>query len=207
MIVICPSCRARFDVDASEIGPQGRTVRCSQCGRDWLQQPEATELEEAGGAPKRRHTRPGGSQRRPRRSYVWLAALSLLLLVAVALTARQQIIDTVPAAAGLYARLGFATGSAARDLSLQDVTSVRRMVEGKRLLIVHGWIENLADAERPVPRLQASLTDDDGKELMSWRFTAKHSLLGPGQRTSFTTSSEDPPRTGASLAIKFVAND
>lgn len=207
MIVICPSCRARFEVDPSQIGPKGRTVRCSQCGRDWLQQPEAKDPETAAAAPKPGRRRAGGSRRQPRRSYVWLAALSLLLLAAIALTARQQIVDYLPAAAGLYARLGIATDGAGRDLSLRDVTSVRRMVEGKRLLIVHGWIENLAEDERPVPRLQASLTDDDGKELMSWRFSAKHDLLGPGQRTSFTTSSEDPPRTGASLAIKFVADD
>jgi predicted Zn finger-like uncharacterized protein len=39
MIVTCPACATRYQVDPTTIGPQGRTVRCSKCGHSWTQTP------------------------------------------------------------------------------------------------------------------------------------------------------------------------
>ena len=37
MIITCPSCQARFNVNSSKLGPKGRRVRCSKCGNHWHQ--------------------------------------------------------------------------------------------------------------------------------------------------------------------------
>jgi predicted Zn finger-like uncharacterized protein len=49
MILVCPSCAARYDVDGSKFPPEGRKVRCQKCGHAWHQAPEAdrAEIEEA----------------------------------------------------------------------------------------------------------------------------------------------------------------
>ncbi|MBS0276222.1 MAG: zinc-ribbon domain-containing protein [Proteobacteria bacterium] len=49
MILVCPSCAARYDVDGSKFPPEGRKVRCQKCGHVWHQAPEAdqAEIEEA----------------------------------------------------------------------------------------------------------------------------------------------------------------
>lgn len=39
MIISCPACSARYAVDATKIGPRGRTVKCAKCAHTWLQPP------------------------------------------------------------------------------------------------------------------------------------------------------------------------
>lgn len=51
MIIACPSCQTRFNVDSAKLQPAGRNVRCVKCGHRWHQMPdegdEALALEEA----------------------------------------------------------------------------------------------------------------------------------------------------------------
>ncbi len=43
MIVACPSCQTRFNLDAAKLLPAGRNVRCAKCGHRWRQMPEGME--------------------------------------------------------------------------------------------------------------------------------------------------------------------
>ena len=53
MIITCPSCSARYPVDAAAFPPAGRKVRCAKCGETWHQDPpddlpkKVDEIEEA----------------------------------------------------------------------------------------------------------------------------------------------------------------
>ena len=40
MILVCPSCATRFNLDESRLGGKARRVRCSRCKHEWLQAPE-----------------------------------------------------------------------------------------------------------------------------------------------------------------------
>ncbi len=40
MILVCPSCATRFNLDESRLGGQARRVRCSRCKHEWVQAPE-----------------------------------------------------------------------------------------------------------------------------------------------------------------------
>lgn len=46
MIITCPSCDTRYNVDAAGFEPSGRKVRCAKCGEHWHQEPESAQAKE-----------------------------------------------------------------------------------------------------------------------------------------------------------------
>ncbi len=40
MILTCPACATRYEVDGSKFPSEGRTVRCAKCGHTWHQMPD-----------------------------------------------------------------------------------------------------------------------------------------------------------------------
>ncbi|NCT40663.1 MAG: hypothetical protein GW778_03260 [Alphaproteobacteria bacterium] len=44
MILTCPKCASRFNLLASLLAPEGRRVKCSNCGEIWQQLPDPDEL-------------------------------------------------------------------------------------------------------------------------------------------------------------------
>ncbi|NWG92281.1 MAG: zinc-ribbon domain-containing protein, partial [Parvularculaceae bacterium] len=36
MIITCPSCATRYDVDDDRFSPDGRSVRCAECNESWF---------------------------------------------------------------------------------------------------------------------------------------------------------------------------
>jgi len=43
MYITCPSCSTSYEVDGTQIGPKGRTVRCFNCQHSWQQYPAAAQ--------------------------------------------------------------------------------------------------------------------------------------------------------------------
>jgi len=176
--------------------------------------PTAPPLAEAP-APAARRERPrrtGG--RKPTRadragpSPVALGWVLFLLVVAVLgggfYFGQRQIVAQVPAMARLYDLVGLgAAPSAALGLELRDVKSVRRLVDGARVVVIEGLVANVADSERAVPTLRARLIGSDGANLSEWTFDAEQKRLPPGGTTRFETTAKNPPREGR-LSIEFV---
>ena len=136
----------------------------------------------------------------------------LLLLVVVAGLAggfyfgRKHIVAAVPGAQRLYDLVGVPVKALGEGLELREVKSVRRMVDGERLVVIEGLVANMSDRAQEIPLLRASLIDADGVELEQWTFSAAQQNLPPGGITEFETSTRNPPRAG-NLSIDFVARN
>ncbi|MCB1563512.1 MAG: zinc-ribbon domain-containing protein [Alphaproteobacteria bacterium] len=51
MILTCPQCETRFLLSALVLAPEGRRVKCSNCGEIWFEKPDMKELKEEEGLP------------------------------------------------------------------------------------------------------------------------------------------------------------
>lgn len=222
MILNCPSCGARFKVDAALLGEAGRNVRCGSCGHNWHQtardaasaearstsdirpDPSLDKLDEQ---RKRVQARRAIAKReiasRSSSGVGWLIFLAVLVaLVAGAWLGREAIIAALPGTVALYEMVGLEE-TVGEGLDLRDVISERRTVDGVPQLLVEGTIVNVSERPRPVPMLRASLVDADGVELSTWTFAADTQSLPPGGFTTFKTEATNPPPSG-SLTLVFI---
>ncbi len=167
--------------------------------------PEPVETGERG--PRRTAPKPP-RRARERRESSRAAGWILFLVVATGLAAgfyfgRAQLVAMVPQMTRLYDLVGLSAESAELGLELRDVKSVRRLVDGERVVVIEGLVVNVSGQTRRVPPLFASLTDAEGVELDRWTFEAADASLAPGAATEFETVAKNPPREG-NLSIDFV---
>ncbi len=115
MIVSCPACEARFEVDKELLGYDGRIVRCGKCGNCWHQMPEeeppvAVDAEPPPPAAPKPPRRPPAQAKKGGKSGValgWVALLVVLLgAVAGAWFGRNEIVAQFPQTETVYAVLG-----------------------------------------------------------------------------------------------------
>lgn len=167
--------------------------------------PEPVDTGERG--PRRTASKPP-RRARGRREPSLAAGWILFLVVVTGLAAgfyfgRAQLVAMVPQMTRLYDLVGLSAESAELGLELRDVKSVRRLVDGDRVVVIEGLVVNVSDQTRRVPPLRVSLTDAEGVELKRWTFEATDATLAPGGATEFETVAKNPPREG-NLSIDFV---
>ncbi len=167
--------------------------------------PEPVDTGERG--PRRTASKPP-RRARGRRELSLAAGWILFLVVVTGLAAgfyfgRAQLVAMVPQMTRLYDLVGLSAEPAELGLELRDVKSVRRLVDGDRVVVIEGLVVNVSDQTRRVPPLRASLTDAKGVELDRWTFEAADASLAPGAATEFETVAKNPPREG-NLSIDFI---
>jgi len=181
--------------------------------------PAANEASAAPPAERRERPRRAGARKSARTARAGaggsaLVTLGWILFLAVVAAlaggfyfAQEQIVARVPAMARLYDLVGLgAAPSVDLGLELREVKSVRRLVDGARVVVIEGLVANVADAEREVPTLRARLLGTGGESLDQWTFEAENKHLPPGGTTRFETTAQNPPPEGQ-LSIEFVAPD
>src|SRR5580692_5554601 len=151
MIVSCPVCRTRYQVDEGALrGQSGRTVRCAKCGHTWHQtaSPEPPEVGDEAKTdgriepalevpprpaatlevPPRQRALPEPPRRRSRwGAFRWLV-IAILLAVAVLagiVAARGAVVALWPSAARLYALAGFSAESPGAGLKIEKLAPSR----------------------------------------------------------------------------------
>ena len=218
MIITCPSCETRFNVDRAALIPNGRSVRCSKCHHHWTERPPddvdppALEIDDDDDMPdiveRPVVPEPGPVRRRSRVATIggWLA---LVLIVAAVigggLLAREAVVETWPPAAKLYDLVGLTVEVAVFGLEPRNIVSMQETEADGTVLVVKGEVANTSDQTLPVPTLRGALLDVREREIFHWIFNANDETLEPGQVTPFSTRIPNPPVNARRIAVTFVA--
>jgi predicted Zn finger-like uncharacterized protein len=207
VILTCSKCATRYHVDPGSLGADGRTVRCAGCGHRWTAKPPADapkvlELK----TPSTAAWRAAAAARRNKspRIVTWMLAALVVLALAGAVIARDEIVASFPESAPIYRALRLPLAMQP-GLEFGEVNSDRVVEGGVAVLVFEGEIVNLSKQQRLVPPIRVILLDDGGRQLQREIFSSKDASLDAGGKTTFSGRLVNPPSQARNYSITFDA--
>lgn len=128
--------------------------------------------------------------------------LGLLMVDAMLIGWRTDVVRLLPQTASLYAAIGMPVNL--RGLSLDDLSTATEMHEGVPILVVRGRINNVTGAITEVPRLKLVVRDAARREIYSWTVAASAARLLPYQTTDFSSRLASPPAGSKDVMVRFL---
>lgn len=208
MIVTCPACESRFQVDEAQLGPDGRIVRCGKCGNCWHQMPgddPRAGLADVPPPPPRRRAAPPPKKKGKGVLVGWLLLLAFVGgAAAVGWFERARIVAQFPQLADVYHLLGVPLPEAGASLQLSNVTTSRAEVDGDDVVTVRGQLANISQRKQMLPPLRIQLSDSAGAVVTEWFFDLPERELDAGESVGFETVTKNPPSSASSVSVTFA---
>ena len=234
MIVTCPNCSTRYQLDAQVLVPHGRALRCVKCGHTWT---ERTQTDSApddddgvevpdfgldvlarqprGRTPAAARRRDRGRASRSRKEagsgLIGWAVLGVLVggVAAGLFFLRSGVIAYFPAAKSAYDLVGLDTALRAmgpgEGLKILKPSFIERDDDDTWVIDIEGEVQNITRTTRAVPQaLQVLMLDQNDNVVGEWKFRAPASLLGPLEKFEYRTSVIDPPVEAVSFRVVWV---
>jgi predicted Zn finger-like uncharacterized protein len=230
MILTCPACQTRYEADAANFLPQGRSVRCARCSHVWrvsadevptgeIEPPPVDVVPEP---PREVYAQPEPRDPEPQDRVLdedelpplrlnlwqqpwflragWVALAGVVILIGVIATVYRH---QVVEAWPQSASVYSKLGMkvATSGLKLGDTKNSREMRNGRLVLTVTGALTNVGDRELPVPQIRIGLVDSDKREVYHWTVAPDVITLKPGQSTRFVTRLSNPPEGATEVRI------
>ena len=150
--------------------------------------------------------RRGRSRRRllqfPSLSRLQALILGLLIIDAMLIGWRTDVVRLLPQTASLYAAIGMPVNL--RGLGLDDLSTATEMHDGVPILVVRGKIVNVTGALVEVPRLKLVVRDGARREIYSWTVAASAARLLPYQSADFSSRLASPPAGTKDVMVRFL---
>jgi predicted Zn finger-like uncharacterized protein len=234
MIITCPNCSTRYQLDAQVLVPHGRALRCVKCGHRWTERTQTdaapaaiavVEVPDFGldvparqppgrtlaAARRRDRGRASRSRKEAGSGLIGWAVLGVLVVgVAAGLFfLRSGVIAYFPAAKLAYDLVGLDTAPRAmgpgEGLKIFKPSFIKRDDDDTWVIDIEGEVQNITRTTRAVPQaLQVLLLDQNDNVVGEWKFRAPASLLGPLDKFQYRTSVIDPPVEAVSFRVVWV---
>jgi predicted Zn finger-like uncharacterized protein len=130
------------------------------------------------------------------------AILALLVVDAIIVRWRGDIVRLLPQTASFYALIGLPVNL--RGLAFDAVTTSTEQHEGVPILVVQGAIVNRTSAVAGVPRLKLAVRNAAKQEIYSWTASSPRTTLAPYQAVAFRTRLASPPSEAADVLVRFI---
>jgi predicted Zn finger-like uncharacterized protein len=233
MILTCPSCVTRYEVDGGMFPSTGRDVRCAKCGHVWRAAPDGEGMAEPEVAadpapevyqqPVERDPEPQSSgaeevheeelgpatattpwyARKPSLIAGWAALAVMVLVIGVTASIYRREVVEVWPKTASLYS-GLGVTVAPTGLKLGNTKTFAVPQNGQIVLTVTGAVTNVASTVLPVPQIRVGLVDRDKRELYHWTVAPQVVTLKPGQSTRFVTRLSNPPDGAANYEIRFA---
>ena len=187
MILTCPKCASRYNLLAEILAPEGKRVKCSNCGETWFQLPDPDELlaeleaqdvedappledipdavkpiPEGSSVPALNEDTPEQAKEPEDLKVIVLSALLIFLLLAMPLIAfKSSIMKAWPESTAFYQVLGMA-GDLPGDGVVFD--QMQAKLDGD-MFVLTGQVINLTSNDSALPLIEVTLKDKDGKAV------------------------------------------
>lgn len=131
------------------------------------------------------------------------AGLVVLAAIPLACLARVPVVQALPQAAGLFARIGLPVNL--RGLEIRDVAAFRNPAEGEKAaeLVVEGDLVGIARDGMPVPPISVTMRDAAARVVKTYTIAAPRSRLAKGETARFSGRFSDPPEQGRGVEVRF----
>jgi predicted Zn finger-like uncharacterized protein len=128
--------------------------------------------------------------------------LALLIVDAVLVGWRNDVVRVLPQTASFYSMLGLSVNL--RGLALDGVTTTTEQHEGVPILVVEGSVVNDTRKIVDVPRLKFVVRNAANEEIYSWTAVPPRATLPPGETVAFRSRLASPPPDGRDVLVRFV---
>jgi len=128
--------------------------------------------------------------------------LGLILLDAIVIGWRNDLVRLMPQTASFYARLGLPVNL--RGLAFDNLSTATEQHEGVPILVVEGDIVNETRKIIDVPRLRFAVRNAARQEIYSWTAALPRTLLSPGDGVPFKTRLASPPPDAHDVLVRFL---
>jgi predicted Zn finger-like uncharacterized protein len=128
--------------------------------------------------------------------------LALLIVDAILVGWRNDVVRILPQTASFYSMLGLSVNL--RGLAFDSITTTTEQHEGVPILVVEGGVVNNTHKIVDVPRLKFVVRNTANEEIYSWTAVPPRATLPPGEAVSFRSRLASPPIDGRDVLVRFV---
>jgi predicted Zn finger-like uncharacterized protein len=209
MLIICPTCSNSYLIRATEIGPEGRLVRCGSCKNAWQVGGSVTgtgepaeEAVQVSEIKEENQSGPvmiaAGKPMRPTRRLA-IGGLAVAALSTVFIMPFGKIADAARAIMGSVIPADRFAG-----LDFENVSSQLVAENDQIFLIVEGHVIARNGESRPMPGLALAIRGEERDQIFRWTAKPPAETISTGAPIPFKVRLASPPITGREVIIRFV---
>lgn len=209
MLIVCPTCSSSYLIRATEIGAEGRLVRCGACQNSWQvggMTQDAIGAVDNQGEPsdniEENLTSPVKSQSRPMGQASRRVALGGLAAAAIASVFVMPLGKIAEVARTLIGRVIPADRFA--ELDFNKVSSQLVAENDEIFLIVEGEIIAKSGEKHTMPGLALTIRGEGQDQIFRWTVKPPAETISAGAPIPFKVRLASPPITGREVLIRFV---